>query len=91
MIIQDAVQTLPEDIGLPPRQPAQLEKTQRAVKGVGLSKPKKVDSEKPPGTTKSAGLSKPGKCAAKVGNSKGAEAAKKKSVRIGTAIIEPSQ
>jgi hypothetical protein len=91
MHVQDAVETLPDNVGLPPRQPAHPEKTQRAVKVVGLSKPKKADSQKPPGSTKSAGLSKPGKGVAKVGNSTGAEAAKKKSGRIGTAGIENSQ
>ena len=91
MHVQDAVETLPDNIGLPPRQPAQPEKTQRAVKAVGLSKPKKADSQKPLGSSKPAGLSKPGKCVAKVGNSTGAEAAKKKSCRIGSGSIESPQ
>ena len=91
MHVQVAVETLPDNVGLPPRQSAQPEKTQRAVKAVGLSKPKKVDLQKPPGSSKSAGLPKPSKCVAKAGNSTGAEAAKKKSGRIGSASIETQQ
>jgi hypothetical protein len=69
MHVQDAVETLPDNAALPPRQPAQPEKTQRAVKVVGLSKSKKADAQKPPASKKSAGLVKPGKSVAKVGNS----------------------
>jgi hypothetical protein len=91
MHVQDAVETLPDNVVLPPLQPAQHEKTQRPVKAVGLSKPKKADSEKSPGSTKLAGLSKPVRGVAKVGNSTGAETAKKKSVRITTTNIETSK
>jgi hypothetical protein len=91
MHVQDAVETLSDNVGPPPRQPAQPEKTQRPVKAVGLSKPKKADPQKPPGSSKPAGLSKPGKGVAKAGNSTGAEATKKKSGRVGSANVESPQ
>ena len=90
MHVQVAVVALPDNVGLPPRQPAEPKKTQRAVRVVGLSRPNKVDSQMPPCSTKSGGLSKPGKCVAKAGNSTGAEAARKKSGGTGTASIENS-
>ena len=91
MHVQVVVETLSDNVGLPPRQPAQSEKTLRAVKVVGLSKPKKADPQKAPGSSKSAGLSKPGKGVAKAGNLTGAEAAKRKSGRVGSASVESPQ
>ena len=91
MHVQVVVETLPDNDGLPPRHPAQPEKTLRAVKAVGLSKPKKADAQKAPGSSKLAGLSKPGKGVAKAGISAGAEAAKKKSGRVGSASVESPQ
>ena len=76
--VQVAPEKVTDNATLPPRQPAQPEKTQRAIKAVGLSKPKKVDSQKPPTSAKSPGMAKPGKSVAKVRNSTGAEVAKKK-------------
>ena len=91
MNVQDAATTFPEQGDGPPRQPAQPEKTHKAVKAVGLSKPKKTDEQKLPAATKSVGLCKPGTRGAKVGSSTRAEVAKKKSARMPNAIAESSQ
>ena len=91
MNVQVAVETLPENVVLPPRRSPQPEKSKKAVKFVGLSKPKKADEQKNAGSTKSAGIMKPEKSNAKGGSSTRAEVAKKKSVGMSTAIGESSQ
>ena len=86
MHVQDAVSTLPDNAGHPPRRPAQPEKKQSAVKAVGLSKLKKVDSQKPPGSKNSTSMWNSGTRVGKVGSSTRADAAKKNSAGMGTAI-----
>ena len=86
MHVHGAAETLPDNVGVPPRRPAQPEKTQKAVKAVGLSKPKKAYERNPPTAQKLVGFCEPGKSVAKVGSSTRAEVAKKKPARMFTAI-----
>ena len=90
MHVQGAAEALPDNVGAPPRRPAQPEKTQKAVKAVGLSKPKPADGLKPPTAKKSVGFCEPGKNNAKVGRSTRAEVVKKKATRVSTAIAKSS-
>ena len=88
MHVQGAAETLQDNAVVPPRRPAQPEKTSKAVKAVGLSKPKKADEQKPPTARKSVQFCEPGKSVAKVGSSTTAEAAKKKTARTSTPIAD---